>query len=50
MKNKISITINQETLSKIDGIICKNIFRNRSHAFEYSVNKIIEENMKGGNK
>jgi len=45
MKDKISITIDKETLSKVDENILKNIFRNRSHVFEYCVNKLIEENI-----
>lgn len=42
MKNKISISIDDETLEKIDRSILKRKFRNRSHAFEYALNKLLE--------
>jgi len=38
MKNKICISIDEETLQKIDENILKQKFRNRSHAFEYALN------------
>jgi len=43
MKNKISISVDGETLEKIDESIIKRKFRNRSHAFEYALNKLFEE-------
>ena len=42
MKNKISISVDEETLVKIDESIFKRKFRNRSHAFEYALNKLFE--------
>ena len=42
-KQKISISVDETTLEKIDETIEKGIFRNRSHAFEYALNKLIEE-------
>lgn len=43
MKNKICISVDCETLEKIDENILKRKFRNRSHAFEYALNKLFEE-------
>ena len=45
MKHKISVTINEENLSKIDEGIKKGKFRNRSHAFDYSLNKLLDEDV-----
>jgi metal-responsive CopG/Arc/MetJ family transcriptional regulator len=42
MKNKISISVDFETIEKIDESIFKRKFRNRSHAFEYALNKLFE--------
>ncbi|VVB79299.1 Putative nickel-responsive regulator [uncultured archaeon] len=42
MKNKISISVDEETLDKIDETILKKRFRNRSHAFEYALTKVLE--------
>jgi metal-responsive CopG/Arc/MetJ family transcriptional regulator len=43
MKNKISISVDCETLERIDESIFKRKFRNRSHAFEYALNKLFED-------
>jgi len=42
MKNKISISVDEEILEKIDENVESKRFRNRSHAFEYSLKKILE--------
>jgi len=42
MKQKISVTIDDETRKKIDKIIKTGLFRNVSHAVEFSLNKTIE--------
>ena len=42
MKNKISISIDNETLAVIEEGILKHKFRNRSHAIEYAVQNIIK--------
>lgn len=47
MKQKISITVDEETLEKADDSIEKRKFRNRSHAFEYALNEILEEEEDG---
>ena len=43
MKSKISISVDEETLEKIDESISKKKFRNRSHAFEFALNEILIE-------
>jgi metal-responsive CopG/Arc/MetJ family transcriptional regulator len=43
MKEKISISVDEETLDNLDANILKRKFRNRSHAFEYALIKILEE-------
>jgi Arc/MetJ-type ribon-helix-helix transcriptional regulator len=47
MKQKISITIEKETLEQIDETIKEGIFRNKSHAIEFSLNKILKEKNNG---
>ncbi|MFA6073128.1 MAG: hypothetical protein WC758_03375 [Candidatus Woesearchaeota archaeon] len=42
MKYKVSICVDEETLLKIREGIRTGKFRNRSHAFEYSIQKIME--------
>lgn len=42
MKQKISISVDENTLRKIDETIEGGRFRNRSHAFEFSLQKILE--------
>ena len=46
MRQKISISIDTETLSKVDEGIIDKKFRNRSHAFEYALIKILNEEVK----
>lgn len=41
MKYKVSICVDEETLVKIKEGVRKGKFRNRSHAFEYSILKIM---------
>ena len=42
MKYKISVSVDEETLLKVREAIRNGKFRNRSHAFEYSIQKVIE--------
>jgi Arc/MetJ-type ribon-helix-helix transcriptional regulator len=44
MKQKISISIDEDTLSRIKENINQGKFRNISHAFEYAVNKLGDNN------
>lgn len=43
MKIKLSISVDEETALKVMGSIRQGRFRNKSHAFEYSINKVLEE-------
>ncbi len=44
MKQKLSITIDEKTIKLIEETIKEGEFRNKSHAVEYSLNKILREN------
>ncbi len=41
MKRKLSISIDENTLSKILESIKQGKFRNKSHAVEYAVNNVL---------
>lgn len=41
MKEKITISVDKETLESIDVSVKEGTYRNRSHAFENSVKKFI---------
>lgn len=41
MKAKITIAVDVETLDSVDASVKDGKFRNRSHAFEYSLKKIV---------
>ena len=43
MKTKLSITIDEEKISRINEIIKKGSFRNKSHILEYSLDKTLKE-------
>lgn len=42
MKIKLSITIDEEKVSKIDEILKQGLFRNKSHVLEYALIKFLE--------
>ncbi len=42
MKQKISISIDEETIQNIEKFIENGTFRNKSHAVEFAVNKVLE--------
>ena len=48
MKNRISITVDENTILAIQDILRNNsrsgVFRNKSHFIEYTVKKYLEEN------
>lgn len=44
MKQKISVTIDEKTRKMIQKEIAEGLFRNLSHAVEFSLNKFIKEN------
>ena len=43
MKQKLSISVNKETIELLEEIIKEGRFRNKSHLVEYSVNKFLKE-------
>lgn len=43
MKQKISITIEEDTIKIIKKLLTQTQFRNRSHIIEYSLMKFIKE-------
>jgi len=47
MKSKISITLDNETVEKISSEVASGRFRNKSHAVEYAVKKLLEEENDG---
>lgn len=42
MKRKISITVNDDTLFELDASVLTGRFRNRSHAFEFALRRMLE--------
>ena len=43
MKQKLSITINEETIKLLDEAVKEGSFRNKSHIVEFSLNKFLKE-------
>jgi len=43
MKQKLSITIDRETIKLIEAYIKEGLFRNKSHVVEFSINKTLKE-------
>ena len=43
MKQKLSITVEEQIVEQIEELVKEGKFRNKSHAFEYSVNKILRD-------
>lgn len=43
MKHKICVSIDRETLTLIKERIREGIFRNKSHAIEFAVNRILRD-------
>ena len=44
MKQKLSVTIDEEKIELLNGIIKEGRFRNKSHLIEYSLSKFLREN------
>ena len=42
MKQKLSVTIDEELLKKLDAQIETRLFRNKSHIVEYALSKLLE--------
>ena len=43
MKQKLSITIEEETVEKLNEVVKEGRFRNKSHVVEYSLNKLLDD-------
>lgn len=43
MKQKLSITLEERLIRKIDEKVKDGLFRNKSHLVEFSVNKLLKE-------
>ncbi len=43
MKKKISISIEEETIDKIDEYVDEGTFRNKSHLIDLAINKLLEK-------
>lgn len=46
MKQKLSITIDEDKIKFIEKLLKEGRFRNKSHVLEYSLNKLLKENRK----
>ena len=43
MKHKLSVSVDEETVVKMQEKIRQRVFRNKSHAVEFALNKVLEE-------
>jgi len=43
VKQRISATIDEEKIQKIEGILSEGIFRSRSHVLEFALSKFLLE-------
>jgi Arc/MetJ-type ribon-helix-helix transcriptional regulator len=43
MKHRVSISVDESTIHKVRESIRNGIYRNKSHAFESAINKVIGE-------
>ena len=48
MKHKLSVSLDREILDNLDKTLCDGRFRNKSHAIEFAVNKLLEEEVHNG--
>ena len=47
MKAKLSISIDEDTLTKVQDMLRSKQFRNKSHIFEYAIEKLAEVDYDG---
>ena len=45
MKQKLSISIDEEKIKIIENLLKEGLFRSKSHILEYSLNKFLKEKM-----
>ena len=46
MKQKINVTIDEEKLKLVEKLLESGKYRNKSHIMEYSLTKLLQEEMK----
>ncbi len=46
MKKKLSVSIEEKTIDRLESIIEEGSFRNKSHLIEFAVNKLLKETIK----
>jgi Arc/MetJ-type ribon-helix-helix transcriptional regulator len=44
MKKKVSVSIEEKTIDKLDDYVKEGQFRNKSHVIEFALNKYMREN------
>lgn len=49
MKQKINVTIEEDKLKLVDKLLQFGKYRNKSHIFEYSLIKLLQEEFNDGN-
>jgi len=47
MKKKLSISIEEETITELDVFVEEGVFRNKSHLIEFAIDKLLEEKKNG---
>jgi Arc/MetJ-type ribon-helix-helix transcriptional regulator len=47
MKQKLSITIEEDKIKLIEEMLKEGLFRSKSHVVEYSLSKFLKENNQG---
>lgn len=47
MKQKLSVSIDEETIEKLDVYVSEGSFRNKSHVVEFALNKMMKEKENG---
>jgi Arc/MetJ-type ribon-helix-helix transcriptional regulator len=47
MKKKLSISIEEETIDKLDDYLNEGTFRNKSHVIEFALNKFMKDGENG---
>jgi len=48
MKQKISITLDEEKIKQMEKLLEGERFRSKSHVLEYSLDKLLKEEVKNG--
>jgi Arc/MetJ-type ribon-helix-helix transcriptional regulator len=43
MKQKLSITVEEDIIQRIEGCVSEGSFRNKSHVVEFALNRLLRE-------